>query len=71
MRLVPPDPPLSDGVIILRPMDERDLPATERAASDAEILKWFDLHTRRPTDYLAAKRGGCPARRGFSAAVPV
>ena len=54
--LVPPDPPLSDGAIILRPMDESDLPTIERAASDAEILKWFDLHARRPADYLAAKR---------------
>ena len=37
-------------------MDERDLPAIGRAAGDAEILKWFDLHTRSPADYLAAKR---------------
>jgi len=37
-------------------MDERDLPAIERAARDAEILKWFDPHTRSPADYLAAKR---------------
>ena len=56
MGLVPPDPPLSDGAIILRPMDESDLPTIERAASDAEILKWFDLHARRPADYLATKR---------------
>jgi [ribosomal protein S5]-alanine N-acetyltransferase len=69
MRLVPPDPPLSDGVIILRPMDERDLPATERAASDAEILKWFDLHTRSSADYLAAKREAWARRTGASFAI--
>jgi hypothetical protein len=56
VSLVPPDPPLSDGVIILRPLDENDLPTIEQAASDAEILKWFDLHTRGSADYLAAKR---------------
>ena len=37
-------------------MDESDLPTIERAASAAEILKWFDLHARSPADYLAAKR---------------
>jgi len=56
VSLVPPDPPVSDGVIILRPLDESDLLTIERAASDAEIPKWFDLHTRSPADYLAAKR---------------
>ena len=69
MTLVPPDPPLSDGVIILRPLDERDLPAIERAASDAEILKWFDLHTRSPADYLAAKREAWAEGTGASVAI--
>ena len=69
MSLVPPDPPLSDGVITLRPMDERDLPAIERAASDAEILKWFDLHTRISDDYLAAKREAWARGTGASFAV--
>jgi hypothetical protein len=45
VSLVPPDPLLSDGAIILRPLDERDVPAIERAARNAEIRKWFDLHT--------------------------
>lgn len=69
MRLVPPDPPLSDGVVTLRPLDERDLAALERAASDAEILRWFDLQTRSPADYLAAKRAGWAEGRGASFAV--
>ena len=69
MSLVPPDPPLSDGVIILRPMDESDLPTIERAASDAEILKWFDLHTRSPADYLAAKREAWAEGTGASFAI--
>jgi RimJ/RimL family protein N-acetyltransferase len=67
--LEPPDPPLSDGVIVLRPLDERDLPMIERAASDAEILKWFDLRERRPTDYLAAKREAWAEGTGASFAI--
>ena len=50
-------------------MDERDLPAIERAASNAEILKWFDLHTSSPTDYLAAKREAWAEGTGASFAV--
>lgn len=69
MGLVPPDPPLSGGGITLRPMDERDLPTIERAASDAEILKWIDLHTRRPGDYLAAKREAWAQGTGASFAI--
>ena len=69
VSLVPPDPPLSDGVIIVRPLDESDLPAIERAASDAEILKWFDLHTRGPADYLAAKREAWAEGTGASFAI--
>lgn len=66
---VPPDPPLSDGGITLRPMDERDLPTIERAASDAEVLKWFDLHTRGPSDYLAGKREAWVEGTGASFAI--
>ncbi len=69
MSLVPPDPPLSDGVITLRPLDERDLPAIERAASDAEIVRWFDLDTRSPAAYLAAKRDAWTEGTGASFAI--
>jgi RimJ/RimL family protein N-acetyltransferase len=69
VSLVPPDPPLSDGVITLRPLDESDLPTIERAASDAEILKWFDLHARSPADYLAAKREAWAEGTGASFAI--
>jgi RimJ/RimL family protein N-acetyltransferase len=69
VSLRPPDPPLSDGVIILRPLDERDLPALERAASDAEILRWFDLPARSPADYLAAKRDRWADGTGASFAI--
>jgi RimJ/RimL family protein N-acetyltransferase len=69
VSLVPPDPPLSDGGITLRPLDERDLPAIERAASDSEILKWIDFHTRSPADYLAAKRAAWAEGTGASFAI--
>jgi RimJ/RimL family protein N-acetyltransferase len=69
VSVVPPDPPLSDGVILLRPMDERDLSVIEQAASDGEILKWFDLHTRSPADYLAAKRYAWAEGTGASFAI--
>src|SRR3954451_14561477 len=50
-------------------MDERDLPAIERAARDLEIRNWFDLHTRRPADYLAAKREAWAEGTGGSFAI--
>jgi RimJ/RimL family protein N-acetyltransferase len=50
-------------------MDESDLPTIERAASDAEILKWFDLHARSPADYLAAKRDAWAEGTGASFAI--
>ena len=56
-------------MIVLRPLDERDLPAIERAASDAEISKWFDLPTRSPAEYLAAKRERWAAGTGASFAI--
>ena len=41
----------------------------ERAASDAEIAKWFDLHTRSAADYLAAKRQAWAEGTGASFAI--
>jgi [ribosomal protein S5]-alanine N-acetyltransferase len=40
--LRPPQPPLVDDVVALRPLDERDARAVERALEDAEIGRWFD-----------------------------
>jgi len=69
VSLVPPDPPLSDGVIILRPLEESDLATIERAGSDAEILKWFDLQRRSSADYLAARREAWTEGTGASFAI--
>jgi hypothetical protein len=34
MDISPPESPLADGTLVLRPFDERDLPTLERAATD-------------------------------------
>lgn len=42
MSIGPPSPPLSDGLITLRPWLERDVPAIVSACSDADIAWWLD-----------------------------
>jgi RimJ/RimL family protein N-acetyltransferase len=51
--LSPPDPPLDDGVVSLRPLDERDLQVIERALADGEIARWLDNTGLSPPDVLA------------------
>ncbi len=36
-----PDPPLGDGVVTLRPPDERDLPAIEQGLRDPDVIRAF------------------------------
>jgi len=53
VALEPPDPPLSDGAIVLRPMDERDVEAVERLSrADAVFYSLLpsDVGTRRLAD---------------------
>jgi RimJ/RimL family protein N-acetyltransferase len=40
MRLTPPDPPLSDDVVGLRPFTLEDVPALSAACQDPEISRW-------------------------------
>jgi RimJ/RimL family protein N-acetyltransferase len=42
MRLVPPDPPLTDGAIMLRMRERRDVPAIAAASADPETLRRLD-----------------------------
>ena len=58
VALVPPDPPLSDGAVVLRPLDERDLPALDRSSFDPEIQRWFGAATRTAAELLERKRQG-------------
>jgi RimJ/RimL family protein N-acetyltransferase len=39
--LRPPDPPLSDGVVALRPWTLDDVPAIAAACADGEIARWI------------------------------
>ena len=41
MDLRPPDPPLSDGVVSLRPWTLDDVPAIAVACADPEIARWI------------------------------
>lgn len=41
--LRPPDPPLSDGVVALRPWEPADVPAIAAACADEEIARWLDM----------------------------
>lgn len=49
-KLHPPEPPLSDGVVALRPWVEDDVPAIAAACRDPEIPKWIPLVPEPYTD---------------------
>jgi hypothetical protein len=64
----PPDPPLSDGVVWLRPADKRDTDAIERGITDPEVVRWFGQPTMSARDVLERNRdhwldGSGPSRR--------
>ena len=42
MSIGPPSPPLSDGLVTLRPWIERDVPAIVSACNDQDIAWWLD-----------------------------
>lgn len=54
--LVPPDPPLSDGVVTLRPPDERDLDAIAQALVDRDVVRWFGRSTMTAAETLELNR---------------
>jgi RimJ/RimL family protein N-acetyltransferase len=63
VKLSPPDPPLSDGFVTLRPWRERDAAAIAAACRDVEIARWLDQvpqpYTRADArDYVAATTRG-------------
>jgi RimJ/RimL family protein N-acetyltransferase len=39
----PPNPPLSDGVVVLRPFRAEDAPAVAAACQDPDILRWVPM----------------------------
>jgi RimJ/RimL family protein N-acetyltransferase len=42
LELRPPDPPLGDAVVSLRPLVATDIATVEAALEDSEICRWFD-----------------------------
>jgi [ribosomal protein S5]-alanine N-acetyltransferase len=56
MILRPPDPSLTDGVVTLRPPEERDLAAIEVAIHDPEVVRWFGQPHGSASDVLAENR---------------
>jgi RimJ/RimL family protein N-acetyltransferase len=63
MKRRPPDPPLSDGVVTLRPWRDDDVPEIAEACQDPEITRWIDdipvPYSRADARaYVAASRRG-------------
>lgn len=63
MRPSPPDPPLSDGTVLLRPWTERDVPEIVESCRDEEIARWLDQVPQPYTvsdgrEYVAMTRQG-------------
>jgi len=51
-----PDRPLTDGVVVLRPPDERDLPALERGIRDPGVIRAFGRPTMSAAELLELNR---------------
>lgn len=65
----PPEPPLSDGVVTLRPWRAADVPALVAACSDPELARWLDTVPQPYTEasaraYLAYCDRGWRGRGG-------
>jgi RimJ/RimL family protein N-acetyltransferase len=56
MSLRAPDPPLSDGVVTLRPPDEGDLAAIDLGINDPEVVRWFGQPDASAIDVLTLNR---------------
>jgi RimJ/RimL family protein N-acetyltransferase len=56
MSLRVPDPPLSDGVVTLRPPEERDLNAIDLGIHDPDVVRWFGQPSSSAIDVLTLNR---------------
>jgi RimJ/RimL family protein N-acetyltransferase len=52
----PPDPPLTDGDVTLRPAADRDLGAIERGITDPDVIRWFGEPTMSAREVLELNR---------------
>ena len=64
MSIEPPSPPLSDGVVALRPWRERDVPAITSACRDDDIALWLD-QVPQPYSEADARTYVAMTRRGW------
>ena len=68
-----PDPPLTDGEILLRPWDMRDVPAVAAACRDPEIPRWTvvppDYSERHARDFVSGTAADIQAGRELALAV--
>jgi RimJ/RimL family protein N-acetyltransferase len=64
MPVEPPSPPLTDGVLVLRPWQERDVGAIMSACRDDEIAWWLD-QVPQPYGRSDARAYVAMTRRGW------
>jgi RimJ/RimL family protein N-acetyltransferase len=64
VKIEPPDPSLQDGVVLLRPWSERDIPKIAAACRDEEIERWLD-QIPQPYTHKNAREYVASTRRGW------
>jgi ribosomal-protein-alanine N-acetyltransferase len=69
MPIVAPSAPLTDGVVELRPIDERDLGTIETAARDPDVAPRFALERLSAREYLDAYVAALRAGSGAAFAI--
>jgi RimJ/RimL family protein N-acetyltransferase len=74
MRPIPiPRPPLTDGEIVLRPWERRDVPAVTAACQDPEIPRWtvvpHHYTERHARDFIGGTAGDIAGGRELALAV--
>jgi RimJ/RimL family protein N-acetyltransferase len=74
MRSIPlPDPPLTDGEVVLRPWERRDAPAITAACQDPEIPRWtvvpYHYTERHARDFIGAAGADLAAGRELALAI--
>jgi [ribosomal protein S5]-alanine N-acetyltransferase len=74
MRPIPlPDPPLTDGELLLRPWERRDVPAIAAACRDPEIPRWtvvpYNYTERHAIDFVTGTPGDLRAGRELALAI--
>jgi RimJ/RimL family protein N-acetyltransferase len=68
-----PSPPLTDGEILLRPWEQRDVPAVTAACQDPEIPRWtvvpHHYTERHARDFISSTAGDISAGRELALAI--